>query len=81
MTKPFNFKVGILNTVWKFDNFSIIHILREINFGNFRSTKSAMSTHLEVLNFDFYEFLHFVKDKIVQMADFDLLKSAKVDFT
>ena len=41
--------------------FSITHILREINFWNSRSAKSAILIHLEALNFDFYEFLHFLK--------------------
>ena len=29
-------------TVWKFHNFSVTHILREINFGEFRSSKNAV---------------------------------------
>ena len=79
----FVMKVG--NTVWKFHNFSITEILREIrfwysrsaksaiftylealkliliNFWGSRSAKSAISKHLEALNFDFCEFLHFLK--------------------
>ena len=38
-------------TVWKFHDFSITQILREINFGDSTSAKSAILTHLEVLNF------------------------------
>ena len=34
-------------------------ILREINYEDFWSAKSAILTHLEALNFGFYEFLHF----------------------
>ena len=30
------------STVWKFQDFSVIHILREINFGEFRSSKNAV---------------------------------------
>ena len=37
-------------TVWKFHNFSITQILREINFWIFKSTKCAILTHLEALN-------------------------------
>ena len=37
------------------------HFLREINFGEFRSAKSAIWTDLEALNFDFYAFLHILK--------------------
>ena len=44
-------------TVWKFNDFSITQILREINLGESRSAKSAILTHLEALNFDEYEFL------------------------
>ena len=50
------------HTVWKFCNFSIIQILREIDFGGSRSAKSALLTHFEALNFDFfYKLLHFLK--------------------
>ena len=40
-------------TVWKFHDFPITHILYEINFGDSKSAKSAILTHLEALNFDF----------------------------
>ena len=50
------------HTVWKFHNFSITQILREINLWDSRSAKSAILTHLEAVNFDFFnEFLHFLK--------------------
>ena len=35
------------STVWKFHNFSITQILREIIFVNLRSAKSAILIHLE----------------------------------
>ena len=47
--------------MWKFHDFSITQILREINLGDSRSAKSAISTHLDALNFDLYEFLQFLK--------------------
>ena len=53
--------------MWKFHDFSITQILREINFEDSRSAKSAILTHLEALNFDFYEFLHFLKAEIYQI--------------
>ena len=37
-------------------DFSISQILREINFGDSKTAKSAILTLLEALNFDFYEF-------------------------
>ena len=39
--------------------FIVTQILCEINFGDSRSAKSAILTHLETLDFDFHEFLHF----------------------
>ena len=58
--------VDVCCTVWKFHDFSITQILREINFGDSRSAKSAILTHLEALNFDFYGILHFLKAEIYQ---------------
>ena len=58
---------SILCTVWKFHDFPITQILCEINFGISRSAKSAISTHVEALNFDFYEFLQFLEVEIDQM--------------
>ena len=77
------------STVRKFHDFCIIQNLREINFEDSWSAKSAILTHLEALNFDFYEFLHFLRDeftkwkkfkapKIAKMAVFALLKSTKL---
>ena len=43
------------STVWKFHDFSITQTLREINFGDSRGAKSASSTYLEAVNFDFDE--------------------------
>ena len=39
------------NTVWKFQDFSITQILREINFAESRSPKSAIFAILGPLNF------------------------------
>ena len=43
------------------NDFSITQILREINFGELRSAKSAIFTHLEALNFECCEFWHVLK--------------------
>ena len=43
-------------TVWKFHNFPITDSLREIKFADCRSAKSDILTHLEVLNFESYDF-------------------------
>ena len=79
-------------TVWKFHDFSITQILREINFGDSTSAKSAILTHLEVRNFAFYELLHFLKDEIYQIdkiqspkngknGSFGTARFSKIDFT
>ena len=53
--------------MWKFLKFAITQILREINFRDSRSAKSAILTHLEALDFDFYAFSHIFKAEIDQI--------------
>ena len=60
-------KVSCDYTVCKFQDFSIAQIFHEINFGDSRSAKSAILTHLEDMNLKFYEFLNFFKTEITQM--------------
>ena len=57
-------------TMWKFKKFSTTQILREISFGDSRSAKYAILTHLESLKFDFHEFLHSLKAEIHQIIRF-----------
>ena len=64
--------------MWKFHDFSFIQILRENNFEGSRSAKSAISTHLEGLNFDFYEFFAFLKAEMAKMVLLELLDSSKL---
>ena len=80
----------ILNDkVWKFHYFSFIQILREINFGDSRSTESAIVTYFEALNIVFYECLHFLKAEIYQIdkirspynCNFRTSKLSIIDFT
>ena len=52
------FQVHTSNTVWKFHDFPITQILREINFEDSGSVNSSILPHLEAKNFEFYEFLH-----------------------
>ena len=63
--------------MWKFPDFCITQILREINFEDSWSAKSAISTHLEALNLDFYEFLHFLKAEIDQKNKIHSPKNGK----
>ena len=86
-------KITFLNhTEWKFHDFSIIQIFREINFNEFEGPKSVILTHLEALNFDSYEFLHFLKGEIDQInknqkpkickkGSFCASRILKIDFT
>ena len=52
------------NTVWKFRNFTVTTILREIKVGWSKVKKSTILTCLDALNFDFYDFEHFLKADI-----------------
>ena len=52
--------------MWKFYDFCITQILRKINFEKSLSAKLAVLAHLEALNLDFYNFLHFLKAEIHQ---------------
>ena len=52
---------------WKIHNFAINKILHDVNFAHYRSAKSAILTHLQALNVQFHEFLHFLKAAIYQI--------------
>ena len=65
------------STVWNFHDFSIIQILREINFRKSRGAKSAILTLLETLKFDLCKFLPFVKAENDQKSKFRVSKIAK----
>ena len=75
---------NLLNTVWKFHGFSITQILREINFGEKRSAKYAILTHLDALNFDFHDFWTFLRLKSATLTKFrasKMVNFSKIDFT
>ena len=68
--------ITLNDTAWKFEgSYYRVHrvkpytakMLREINFEDSWSAKSTILTHLEALNYDFYEFLHFLYAKIHQI--------------
>ena len=42
-------------TVWKIQDFSVTHILREINLENLEVLKTAIFTISKALNIDFYD--------------------------
>ena len=80
------------DTVWKFHDFSIPQILREINLWDSRSAKSAYLTDFDALNGDLCEVLHFLKAEINQINKiqspqndknccFRSYKLSKIDFT
>ena len=61
-------------------NYRIFLSLRfyvKLNFGDFRSAKYAILTHLEALNFDFHDFLHFENAEIDQKSKLRISKIAK----
>ena len=47
----FTTNVSYCYTMWKYHGFSVIQILREINFGESRSSKTAVFAIFWVLNF------------------------------
>ena len=55
-------KSSEFSTVWKFSNFSVTQILREINFRQFAASNSATLTVLVHLKFDFGEFQPFCRN-------------------
>ena len=81
--------------MWKIQDFSAAQILREINFGHFDAQKTAILTIWATMNLEsvgiliFSSVRFFINSKyakfkafeIVKTAVFDLLKSAKIDFT
>ena len=72
--------------MWKFHNFSVTQILREINLGDSRSSKIAVLAILGALkmiilvNFKCKKSLRsqFKAYKCIKIADFALLKSQKL---
>ena len=82
----------IRTIVWRFQDFPAIQILREIRFGNFRVSKTAILTFLEAQNLDVLEIFCtfkcgiFIKIKFqcfqnCQKFIFDTHESSKFDFT
>ena len=57
------------NTVWKFQDLSAIHILREIIFGVSRISKTAIFAFLEALNFELKKILQFYRADIHQIQN------------
>ena len=76
-------------TMWKFQDISATRITRVIIFDHFEGPKTAILTIWADLNF--WKFLtcasvrfsqnQFKASKIIEMTDFKLQKSAKIDFT
>ena len=68
LTRQFRF--GSLYTMWKFQDFSVMQILRQINFGESRSSESAFFaifralTFLILVNFSLQKVQKFIKIKI-----------------
>ena len=61
--------------------FTATQILRVINSGHFEAPKLRFLAILAALNFKFLGFFDIYKCEIPQKSKFNLLKTAKVDFT
>ena len=91
MEKSRFFPSNWIYTVWIFVNFFITHILLEIRVGDFGGQKTAILTQLEALNFNFDEFLHFLKSELtkltksrapkIKIISFSTSRFFKIDFT
>ena len=62
-------KKNHLGTVWKLQTFSVTQILCKIQVDKSRDSKAAILALLEALNFDFHQFLHFLKAEIYLMNE------------
>ena len=67
--------------MWKFLDFAITQILREINFEDPRSAKSAFLTDLQAVNLTFIHSCTFWNMKLSKLANFRALKMATGNFT
>ena len=78
--------------MWKFQNFSVSQILREIKVGQPEASQMVILKYLEALNFMFDKFLHLEKAEIDQKSKLRVIKIAqngifrtfrisKIDFT
>ena len=63
--------------MWRFGDFTVTQILREMNFEDSRSAKAAILIRLDALNFDLYEFLHFLKAAITKLIKFRAPQKSK----
>ena len=77
ITKKLRKTLQVENTVWKLQKFSVTQILREIKVGKSIVSKSAILTHLEVLNFDISEFCTFCRLKFTKSTKFGAFKMTK----
>ena len=60
--------------------FSIVQNLREIDFGDSRSAKFTILTHLVALNFDILEILPLLKPENTKITNLEPLKLEKRQF-
>ena len=67
----------LFSTVWKHGSFSATQISSETKFGNFETSKIAILTTLEALNFDFWSLLGLKNDQIYQNQNSEPLKLSK----
>ena len=66
--------------MWKFQDFSAIQILREINLGHFEAPKTAGLTILAAMNFEFLGTFDIFKCEISKNSKFKPSKIVKMTF-
>jgi len=69
--------IGLWYTVWKIQNFRVTKILREIDFGEYQSSKNAIFTILRALKLWFCVVLAFKIAKIHKKSKFRASKCVK----
>ena len=60
--------------MWKFQDFSLTQISREINFGDFEAPKTAILTIWAALNFEFLGIFDIFKREFFQKSKFKASK-------
>ena len=64
--------------MWKLQKFSVNQILREIKVSEFKISKCTILAHSVSVNFDFNEFLHFLKAEFYQINQIQSSKNVKM---
>ena len=64
--------------MWKYQDFTVTYILREINFGESRSSENAILAILAAVNFEFLEIFDIFNSKILLKLEFKASEMTKM---